>query len=156
MKPAEFPFWDLCRFYDRMAAAPTKQRHKVFANFRDQVIPERDPEAWQIYRSVLSACADRHASACLDFLADPSLSRPAGCCCQRQGMHACLPAVLFAAAALALGAERCNPARRRRMKPAATTGVYTTWREVFSSPDLDILGVSNLALLRSLCMLHTA
>lgn len=41
---------DLCRFYDRMQQAPTKQRGKIFANFQQQVIPQQDAETWQIYR----------------------------------------------------------------------------------------------------------
>lgn len=41
---------DLCRFYDKMLLAPTKQRKAIFADFQEQVIPQQNAESWQIYR----------------------------------------------------------------------------------------------------------
>lgn len=55
---------DLCRFYDRMQQASTKQRDKIFANFLEQVIPQQDAEAWQIYRCSCCACSKTNAVQC--------------------------------------------------------------------------------------------
>jgi hypothetical protein len=41
---------DLCLFYNKMLLAATKKRKDIFANFQEQVIPQRNAESWQIYR----------------------------------------------------------------------------------------------------------